>query len=392
MISNTPARVSIRVAALSAALVSPITSCNSAKAAAAPSPPSAPNSIKPIAAPIASLPKMVRNATLRCSSLKSLKESCKIWATSPIPFKLPSASKNALAPSSVMIPSSFIAPAAEPVVGARRNNKFFNAVPACAPLLNPGDMADMVVLNSLNGTPEEAATAPPLARARAKSSMENLEDVVTATMPSTAPSISSALILKIAIASVAMLAALERSAPVALASKTVLLAAPSKICVMSKPLRASISIACPASTAVTFNVGSSPKSRIKSPSSPTASMGLFITAAMLAICCSISIAALTPFTDMRTKPAAAAAKPATNAPLIMPASRSAPELNEVNDADMRVAPAAVLPSMPAIERLYSATEARNAPIFITASNPILLLAAIRSLSQFKQSDSNNQAN
>ena len=128
-----------------------------------------------------------------------------------------------------------------------------------------------------------------------------------------------ASMLKMAIASVAILAALPRSVPVLLASSTVDLAAPSNIWVMSRPLRASISIAAAASSAVTFNVGSSPRSRIRSPSGAISSRVRPITAAMLAMFWSIVIAAPTAL-----RPISATAPPTATAPAVTAPRATAP--------------------------------------------------------------------
>ncbi len=120
--------------------------------------------------------------------------------------------------------------------------------------------------------------------------MSSLLAIVVPTMPSMADCISPAWMPNCAIASVAMLAALPKSAPVALASNTVDLAAPSRICCVVRPAVPSAMMASEASVALTLSVGSSPKSMIRSLSLPVSSAPVPIAALILAMRCSMSAA------------------------------------------------------------------------------------------------------
>ena len=114
--------------------------------------------------------------------------------------------------------------------------------------------------------------------------------------------------LNSAITSVAISAAMPKSAPVAFANNTVLRVAPCKISSIDRPLRANISIASAASVVLTFRLGSIDKSVIKSLNGCISSIVLPVTDAMLASCCSKSAA-------LRTPPANATPAPATAVPI-----------------------------------------------------------------------------
>ena len=143
-------------------------------------------------------------------------------------------------------------------------------------------------------------------------------------MPSTALIMSSAPMLNSAIASVPILAAVAKSAPVELASKTVDSAAPSKISAIVRPFLPSISMASAASVALTFRLGLRPNSLMRSPNGATSSAVAEKMAAMPLICASMSIAAFTPSTATAVTAADAAIAPAATTPVTvaMPALKS----------------------------------------------------------------------
>ena len=120
----------------------------------------APPSARANAARMASVPKMVLNALIFCSSLRPLVAFSRMPAISAMLFICPLASKKALVPSRVRRPRLRIMFFAGSPSGTSRCKKVLNEVPASLPLANRGAMSAMAALKSSKETPTDAATPP----------------------------------------------------------------------------------------------------------------------------------------------------------------------------------------------------------------------------------------